>query len=438
MVPIKQGRTDLSKYESLSLHNILEVVAGQALGFHFGKPQRVEDKALAVVLPILRDGEIDRGYVTYPEATKHVLVTDSGSIHKVNLKNNHDQPVFVRSGSVFAGMDTQSRTITRSAVLFPGKEVSLDARCVHQSHSIRSGAPFAYHGTISLDVEKSVYGSGFTPRDQSVYWQNVQASSLRKAQFSDLMDDRDPLATLRLHDAMQTVLLARPNRTATTRELSEEIARRGLYVRRDGKAAAAGQIGARARRYNTMFEVFGYGIVRLREEHLSDREPPNNRSHLEARRASVRSSPQFEVSEARDNFVADDTEFTANLDELLSKVKLHEHQVGISLITDRGVETIELFEADLSWAALHADSVKRIGTGFITEENESVFEYKPEKAIEQVCRVLALNYESNTIFEHRAGDQSLVITGLTSATHVGEIVEFGGTVIHLSLLKRAA
>jgi hypothetical protein len=435
MVPIKPGRTDLSKYDSLSLHNILEVVAGQALGFHFGKPKRVEEKALAVVLPILRDGEIERGYVTYPEVTEHVLVTDSGSIHKVNLKNNCDRPVFVRSGSVFAGKGTQSRTITRSAVLFPGKEVSLDARCVHQSHGIRGGAEFAYHGAISLDVEKSVYGSGFAPRDQGVYWQNVQASNLRKAQFSDVMDDSDPLVTL--HEAMQTVLLERPNRTATTRELSEEIARRGLYVRGDGQPAAAGQVGARARRYDTMFEV-GHGVVRLREEHLSDGEPSYNRSRLVEIHESVESSPRFERSEAWDNFVANDTEFTANLDDVLSKVKLHDHQVGISLITDRGVEMIELFEADLSWAALHEDSVKRIGTELIKEEEEGVFEYNPDKAIEQVCRVLALNYESNTIFEHRAGDQSLVITGLTSATHVGEIVEFGGTVIHLSLLKRAA
>ena len=34
------------------------------------------------------------------------------------------------------------------------------------------------------------------------------------------------------------------------------------------------------------------------------------------------------------------------------------------------------------------------------------------------------------------GDK-VVITGLTNASHIGEVVELGGKVIHLSLLKRA-
>ncbi len=50
-----------------------------------------------------------------------------------------------------------------------------------------------------------------------------------------------------LHDAMRTVLLQHPERKATTSELSDEIAKRNLYHRKDGETARASQINARRR-----------------------------------------------------------------------------------------------------------------------------------------------------------------------------------------------
>jgi uncharacterized protein (DUF1778 family) len=58
-----------------------------------------------------------------------------------------------------------------------------------------------------------------------------------------------------LHDAMKTVLLEQPEHKATTSTLSEEIAERGLYRRKDGDAARASQINARARKYGKMFTI---------------------------------------------------------------------------------------------------------------------------------------------------------------------------------------
>jgi antitoxin Phd len=66
-----------------------------------------------------------------------------------------------------------------------------------------------------------------------------------------------------LHEAMQVVLSERPNQTATTSELSEEIERRGLYIRKDGAAARAQQINARARKYPHLFEIDDSGRVHL-------------------------------------------------------------------------------------------------------------------------------------------------------------------------------
>lgn len=66
-----------------------------------------------------------------------------------------------------------------------------------------------------------------------------------------------------LHEAMQIVLSERPNLSATTSELSEEIARRGLYVRGDGASPKAQQINARARKHPDLFAFVEPGLVRL-------------------------------------------------------------------------------------------------------------------------------------------------------------------------------
>ncbi len=68
---------------------------------------------------------------------------------------------------------------------------------------------------------------------------------------------------LTLHDAIRIVLLGRESRMATTKEISDEIRKRGLYTRKDGDAARAKQIHARVKRYPALFEFVGPGQVRL-------------------------------------------------------------------------------------------------------------------------------------------------------------------------------
>ena len=67
-----------------------------------------------------------------------------------------------------------------------------------------------------------------------------------------------------LHKAMEIILLERDRYSATTLELSIEIERRGLYARKDGEAARAKQINARAREYPELFGLSEPGIVRLK------------------------------------------------------------------------------------------------------------------------------------------------------------------------------
>lgn len=62
---------------------------------------------------------------------------------------------------------------------------------------------------------------------------------------------------------MRIVLLEQANFTSTTRVLSDEIARRGLYLRGDGAIVQSNQVAARARKYPQVFEIVDSQNIRL-------------------------------------------------------------------------------------------------------------------------------------------------------------------------------
>jgi hypothetical protein len=66
-----------------------------------------------------------------------------------------------------------------------------------------------------------------------------------------------------LHEAMKIVLLQQPDMIASTSAIAAEIARTGLYRRKDGKAPKKNQIGARARKYPELFAFVAPQTIRL-------------------------------------------------------------------------------------------------------------------------------------------------------------------------------
>ena len=359
--------------KTISHTTVLQAISEESLGFKFGKPDRPNESSLACILPILRETSQERQYVTLPE-TDRVIVTDSGIINKVNLKNTGDKNVFLRSGTIFEGKGTQSRALTRSAVLFPKTEVALDARCVHASHSIRTGSEFKYGGITPISVDSALYASGYRPRDQQTMWASVREASTHMSQLSRAESAREVRQSF-----------------PVTRERVRPV------------EADARRIQARA-----------IGTLRL--------------------------DSAF-VSAGNDNLKANFDAFARDFDHILSKARLHENQVGLALITESGCKTVELFDVPVSWEALHKDAVKRMGTELLRGPDESnVFEYKPEHAANAVRKVLALDYNFNTIYEHKPsdGEPHVAIFGLTASRYVGEIVELDGRVIHLVLLEAAA
>jgi hypothetical protein len=369
----------------LSVNSICQIVSEEKLGFKFGKPDRPSVDSLACILPILRETSQKRQYVTFAE-THEVLATDSGSINRVNLKNASKNNVFLRSGTIFEGKGTQSRALTRSAVIYPGQEVALDVRCVHASHGIRSGSGFDYGGITPLSVDEAFYRSGYAPSDQSTMWSSVTATS------------------------------------------------------------------------GTMTSLYNQSVVYNEQSQHTPRSQSGSRLRMPARslRASASARPRgmrslvaddiaepiiSAVNASHDNLKQNFDEFAKNFDAILSKARLHDNQVGLGLITEKGCRTVEFFDLDVSWEAIHKDSVKRMGTELLRgPDKTNVFEYKPENAVNAVRAVLGLPFKINTIYEHKPsnGEPGIGIFGLTAQRYVGEVVELDGRVIHLVLLESVA
>ena len=118
-----------------------------------GEPVQVGNVA---IVPILRNVSEARDYVTLKEAKAEVK--DTGNISRIAIRNLDTTPIFVRSGSIFEGIGTQSRGIIVSVVVAPGEEVVAEARCVHRSHPIYRESTFKYAGSAPIEVSLSLRG----------------------------------------------------------------------------------------------------------------------------------------------------------------------------------------------------------------------------------------------------------------------------------------
>lgn len=363
---------------SLTASNVFASLSEQKLGFTFGNPKRVDEKSLTVILPILRDTSLKRQYITFPETDK-ALVFDTGAIDKMEVHNQGEDHVFIRSGTLFTGK-TQSRALQRSAIVFAGDKVKLEVRCVHATHGINPKAKTEYGGITPLGLDQANYSAGYAPKDQGTTWSNVQKStsnmcsmmgSLKSETSRDRQFRMSSLSSLHSHGHSSGCS--------------------GVW------ASNAGSSPGSTESHNINWHQAGGDDL---SKHFND--------------------------------------FAQHFDEVLSKVKLEEKQSGVALITDSGVQTVEIFDHPDSWKALHEAAVKRMGAELVKEDRESVFEFKPENAHKMVNRVLGMDWARKNIFKHRPsnGEPSVEITGLTASGFVGELVEVNDQVVHLTILKR--
>ena len=70
---------------------------------------------------------------------------------------------------------------------------------------------------------------------------------------------------MKLHEAIVEVLKTKVEQTATTKEISDQIAQRSLYQRKsDGDFPPTGQISARVNKYLHLFQKLPDGRVHLK------------------------------------------------------------------------------------------------------------------------------------------------------------------------------
>ena len=134
-------------------------------GFKFGTPWRYSDKALGVIVPILKTGYVgEREYITLEEAKdKGVDFKDSGHINKVLIESSLSTPIFIRSGTILKSQGTQTRAVESSVIIVPSKEGTKEkktqeilVRCIYASKVIRTGEKFAYGGDTPIEVRSAL------------------------------------------------------------------------------------------------------------------------------------------------------------------------------------------------------------------------------------------------------------------------------------------
>lgn len=149
----------------MNLENLLDKLK-QGEEFSLGDPWRFSDKAVGIVVPILRASQPKRGYVLLEEVKDKLEILDSGSIDKLIVKGDVDSPVFFRGGSMLQGKGTQSRAVQYGVVVIPTKREVIPVMCIHASHPISPHAFFAYAGP----APRSVYKALSFRRSQSEVW----------------------------------------------------------------------------------------------------------------------------------------------------------------------------------------------------------------------------------------------------------------------------
>lgn len=127
---------------------------------------------------------------------------------------------------------------------------------------------------LGTDPQRIHLAYGRALEEASVLRHKLRESELRAEQCRSLIERRGgrvpwppltwPARPPTLHEAMRQVLLQRGNDWIRIDELTTEIARQGLYRRRDGLPASASDVSARSCSYRDWFVRYQY-VIKLRD-----------------------------------------------------------------------------------------------------------------------------------------------------------------------------
>jgi len=160
--------------------NELKVLAYDILkkrnGFKLGDPWKFSKESTGVLVPILRDIEHKRDYVTLPEIKDKVEFEDLGGISPIKVKNTVELPIFIRSGTLLEGIAGQDRAVIHSIIINPYVDIDVKVRCVHASRPTSYGGGFNYAGYTPKEIHKKLKeGQGQTWSSIDNYYASTSA-----------------------------------------------------------------------------------------------------------------------------------------------------------------------------------------------------------------------------------------------------------------------
>lgn len=154
--------------------------------YQLGSPWKYSDKSKGVIVPILLKKEIERNYITYPEVKDDVKITDTGVVSVIQVENNLDKPLFIRTGTLFEGLSSQDRALISSIVVEPKINQEINVRCVHASRPTARGSGFKYSGFAPRNVHQSLYVG------QTATWNSVRSYGLKQQKIGHFEQDDLP------------------------------------------------------------------------------------------------------------------------------------------------------------------------------------------------------------------------------------------------------
>ena len=187
----------------------LKNIAEEANGFRLGEPWRPTSGSIVAILPIMREVQQERGYITLSEAGDTVSMEDTGSIDEAVVTSNAEKPVFIPAGQMLEG-ETQARVVAQGMIILPVEVRIIPVVCVHQSHPIVGHAPLRPGKVAPGSVERKLYtdrrARGSTR--QNKVWDSVRRYG-EEVSPTDQADDLSAAHSRRI-EAMRKVLSQLP------------------------------------------------------------------------------------------------------------------------------------------------------------------------------------------------------------------------------------
>lgn len=151
---------------------------------------------------------------------------------------------------------------------------------------------------------------------------------------------------------------------------------------------------------------------------------------LECRRELCFTAADDDLSSARE---AADQVFG----ELIKKVPLFDHQIGMAIIDTDGFYSLDCFDLPFSWKEVKEAIAGKESLKIAEKDDAQVFEYKPERAKAAVKKALESGFEESVVHEDTFGeDQRVTVVALSGNALVGEVVLLDERVVHLLIARR--